>query len=608
MKKFSIVLIAIALTALIVLGVTMIGAQDSQIPTPRSIPGTVTNDRPIKYEKGNYGGTVIFPDYGGDPKTYNMTQANETSSTGLIYRFLISLLDYDEDKGEWRIFPGDLRKGKTGPGYTIEKGKDGQQIITFYLRKDIFWTNGSPMTADDWVWYWNWIETNGDIYTAGYPGTWIELPNGEEEQIFAKKIDRLTFQLIYPRVLGEPELNAGFTPMPKHILEPIFESEGANGVAQLWGVDTPVDELIGNGPWILEKYEQNSTTVLKRNSRYFKKDEWQNRLPYLDQLINKITSDLNASLLLFQNKEVDLINFQNKDFKQMVENAEREDYTVWNGGPTTGFEFVSFNQNPNSSNLKGSPKLEWFTSKEFRTACSLLIDREAIISQVYEGLAEPDVTYFHKASPYYDRNTTFNPEYNVKKALRILEGIGIRDRNGDGIAEDSKGNIIKFEILTNSGNTIRERLVSIIANEWRTYGMDVTATPIDFNVLVGKLMDSFDWDCVMIGLTGGQFPLTGENVYPSSGNLHLWHPKQAEPATKWEEAVDKLFKMAKYEPDFEKRKKYTNEMFSIMYEEMPFIPLVRKYSFLAIYNKFGNVKWDVWAGIGDSNSVRLFTK
>jgi peptide/nickel transport system substrate-binding protein len=608
MKKISIFIIVIALTALIIFGVTMIGAQSTNIPTPRSIPGTVTNKRPIKYDKGSYGGNLVLPDYGGDPKTYNVTQANETSSTGIIYRFTISLMDFDEDLGKWEVIPGDHKKGKAGKGYDIEVNSKGEQIVTIYLRKDISWTDGTPMTADDWVYYYNWIETNGDIYTPGYPGTWIELPNGEEEQIYAKKIDRLTFQMVYPRVLGEPELNASFAPMPKHIIEPIFQAKGADGIKQMWGIETPVQQLIGNGPWILEKYEQNSNTIFKRNSRYFQKDEWQNRLPYMNQITNKITSDLNVSLLLFQNKEVDLINFQNKDFKQVLENAEKDDYTVWNGGPTTGFEFVSFNQNPNSKNLKGRPKFDWFTSKKFRTAMSLLIDREAIITQVFEGLAEPDTTYFHKASPYYDRNVTFNPEYNVKKAIKILEDMGIRDRNGDKIAEDDKGNEIRFELLTNSGNTQRERIVAIITSEWRTYGIYATATPMDFNVLVGKLMDSFDWDAVMIGLTGGQFPLTGENVYPSNGNLHLWNPKQSSPATKWEAEVDRLFKLAKYEPDFELRKDYTNEMFSIMYEEMPFIPLVRPYSFLAIYNKFGNVYWDVWAGIGDSNSIRLFTK
>jgi len=605
-RSLKIISLCILLLILVAVLSTLISAQTT-IPKPKDIPGTVIVTRPIKYEKGKYGGTFINADYSGDPKTFNVAKANETSSTGLIYRFLTSLMTFDYDTGKWRVYVGDESKGSAGKGYDMEV-KGEKQILTFYLAKDVFWSDGKPMTADDWVYYYNEIECNEDIYTAGYPGTMVTLPNGEEVQIKAEKIDKYTFRLVYPRVMGEPELQASFAPMPKHIIEPVMKKEGVDGFNKLWGITTPVKNLIGNGPWLLEKYEQNVSTIFKKNDRYFKKDEWSNKLPYIDKIINKIVADLNTTLLLFQSKEVDMYSVENKDFQQIVKNAQKDGYTVWNGGPTTGFEFVSFNQNPNSKALKGKPQFKWFTSKEFRTAMSFLIDRENIITQIFEGLAEPDITYFHKASPYFDKNITFDPEYNVKKATEILEKIGIRDRNGNGVAEDNEGNEIKFELLTNSGNSTREKIISNIAKEWGTYGIKATPTPIDFNVLVGKLMDSYDWESVMIGLTGGSFPLSGENVYPSTGNLHLWYPKQGKPATKWEEKVDDLFYKAKYEPNFKKRKDFTNQMFAVMYEEMPFIPLIRKYSFLAIYNKWQNVNWDVWADIGDDNQQRLFVK
>jgi peptide/nickel transport system substrate-binding protein len=608
MKRKSI-FILIAVLIVFAVAATVITAQESNIPKPRNIEGTVITERPIVYEKGSYGGTMTAADYAGDPKTFNGTQANETSSTDLINRFHIYLVDFNDDTGEWFVIPGDESKGSAGPGYDMEVTDDGKQILTFYLRKDIYWTDGARMTADDWVYYWNTIECNEDIYTPGYPGTWVTLEDGSEEQIKAEKVNRYTFRFVYPRIIGEPELQASFQPMPKHIIQPEFEDRGAEGIAQLWGLDTPVENIVGNGPWVLTKYEQGSTTVFERNERYFEKDEWNNRLPYLDKWVNKITADLNATLNLFKGKEVDFYGVDNKNFKQIVEDAEAEGYTVYNGGPATGFSFMSFNQNPDSELLKGTPKLGWFTNRDFREAMSLLIDREAIITQVYDGLAEPDTTYFHKASHYFDSNVQFTADYNVKKAQSLLEGIGIRDRNGDGIAEDADGNNIEFEITTNSGNTTRENIISIVSNEWNTYGISATPSPIDFNVLVGKLLDSFDWECVMISLTGGQFPLTGENVYPHTGNLHMWNPKQDmdNPASEWEKQVTDLFYQAKYEPDFETRKYLLNEMFSIMYEQYPFIPLVRQYSFLAIYDEWKNVKWDVWNGLGGSNNKRLFS-
>jgi len=588
-------------------GKTPIEKKTSLIPAPKKIQGTILNTRPIVYKKGTQGGTLVLPDYGGDPKTFNNTQANETSSTDIIGRFLIGLMDFEEDTGVWRVIPGDYSKGKDGSGYDMTVLETGEQILTFYLRNDIYWSDNTRMTAEDWVWFYNNIECNEDV-AAGYPSTLITLDDGSKKQIQAKLLDTFTFQLIYPRVLGEPELQASFVPMPKHILEPVFKDKGAEGIKQLWGIDTPINNLIGNGPWSLNKYEPGSLSSFKRNERYFEKDDWNNKLPYLDGITNRIVADVNLTLALFQNGEVDSLGIQNSDFKTVVESAEAKGYTVWNGGPATGFDFISFNQNPNSDNLKGKPKLKWFTSREFRKAMSLLINRETLILQVFNGLAEPDTTYFHKASPYYDPKIVFDPEYNVQKALSMLEKIGIRDRNGDGIAEDEKGNNIAFELTTNTGNNDREAIINIVAKEWQTYGIKVTPNPMDFNLLVGKLMDSFDWDAVMIALTGDQFPLGGENVYPSNGNLHLWYPNQSKPSTEWEAKVDELFKKAKYEPDFQKRKDYTNQMFKVMYDEMPFIPLARQYIFNAVYNKWDNIFWDVWSRMGDTNQKRLFLK
>jgi len=61
-------------------------------------------------------------------------------------------------------------------------------------------------------------------------------------------------------------------------------------------------------------------------------------------------------------------------------------------------------------------------------------------------------------------------------------------------------------------------------------GHEGQLVPVEFNTLVNKLMSSFDWDMVMIGLTGGVSRIR-QNVWHSSGGLHLWDPRQKIPAT-----------------------------------------------------------------------------
>lgn len=579
----------------------------SNIPTPQHINFTKTIQRPIMYQKGASGGTFIMGEYSGDPKTFNVILASENTSTDLIRRIQISLMNYNEDIGKWYVYPGNRDKGANKSGYDIEITNDNKMILTVYLRNDIYWTDGEKMTAEDWVWFWNNVYTDKFISPAGYNKASVTMEDGHTEIIKTELIDSETFKFIFPRAIAEPELSANFSPMPKHILKPIIDSEGIEALTKLWGVDTPVSELVTNGPWILTKYIHNSSIIFKSNPNFFLKDLWGNQLPYLDKLIINIVPDMSTLYLNFIGKDIDTYYVNNSDFKRIVEKADEKDYTVWNGGLAPDTEFITFNQNIKSDHLKDSPKRNWFIHKEFRQAMSYLIDRKTITNQVFSGLAQPSNTYLSQASSYYNPDVSCDTDYNPDKALKLLSKIGIRDRNGDGKSEDKDGNTIKFEILTNYGNTQREKIMGVIANEWRTYGITANPSPIEFNVLVTKLTQSFDWDCVLISFEGGLYPFD-DNLYLSNGSMHLWHPMQTEPVTEWEKEVDKLYREAKYEADKEFRKELIDDMYDILYEEMPLIPLVRKYTFRAVYNEWGNTHWDVWTEVGGKNNIRVFKK
>ncbi len=579
----------------------------SKIPTPKKIEGTTTNKRPFKWEKGKQGGILTLGDYSGDPKTFNIIIANEETSINVIRRFLISLMEYNVDTGEWSVYAGNHNKGNKGKGYDMNITDDNQQILTFYLRDDIFWSDGTQMDAEDWVWYWNNVYCDSLISPSGYKATTIVMENGDERHIKAEKIDTYTFRLIYPRPVGEPELIANISPMPKHILKPYIDSKNYDGLFKLYGIDAPIETIIGNGPWLLTKYIQNESLIFMPNKRFFIKDDWGIPLPYIESLIINIVPDTNALYLSFAGKNIDTYYIQNKDFKQLIEGAEANNYSVWNGGLVPELEFISFNQNVESKRLKDTPKAQWFTKKEFRQAMSYLIDRETISKQIHSGLAEQDNTYITTASPYFNSDIVLDNRYDPQKSLNLLEAIGIRDRDGDNILEDENKNKIKFELNTNAGNQEREKTISILSSEWKTFGILANPSPIEFNVLVTRLTSSYDWDCVLISLDNGLFPLD-DNLYLSSGNVHLWNPRQESPSTKWEASIDNLFKKAKYEPDFDKRKKLIGNMLSILYEELPLIPIVRRYSFRATYNKWKNVNWDIWTEIGGYNNLRIFKK
>ena len=120
--------------------------------------------------------------------------------------------------------------------------------------------------------------------------------------------------------------------------------------------------------------------------------------------------------------------------------------------------------------------------------------------------------------------------------------------------------------------------------------------PVEFNTLVNKLMSSFDWDMAMIGLTGGVEPHFGQNVWRSSGGLHLWDPRQEAPATIWEKRMDEIYDQGARELDENKRKVLYDEFQRIVADQLPVVYTVLNMDMYAVRNKFGNLKPTVNGG------------
>ncbi|MBU4141012.1 MAG: ABC transporter substrate-binding protein, partial [Candidatus Omnitrophica bacterium] len=166
---------------------------------------------------------------------------------------------------------------------------------------------------------------------------------------------------------------------------------------------------------------------------------------------------------------------------------------------------------------------------------------------------------------------------------------GFFDRDKDGIVEDRAGNDVEFNLFTNSGNTQRVQIANIVRKDLESIGFKVHFMQLEFNNLVIKLNSTYDWNAVILGLTGGIEPHFGNNVWQSSGHLHMWYPRQEKPATSWERRIDDIFNRAVQELNKEKRKKLYDEWQEIVAENVPFIYTVLPDSLFAVRNKFGNL-------------------
>ena len=529
------------------------------------------------------GETASFSKYGGqlvlsttsDPKTFNDITAQETSSslvTSYIFEGLVRL-------------NAQTLKPEPNLAESWEVSEDGLTWI-FHLRRDVRWNDGQPFTAEDVVFTFNDL-----IYNLDIPNSSRDIFTIDGKIFDVKKIDDYTVQFILPIKFAPFLMGMNQSILPKHKLQKAVEEKK---FMTTWGIDTAPQEIIGTGPFNLMEYVPGQRLVFVRNPYYWKKSAAGEPLPYLKKIIYLIVQSADVEMLKFKDGELDYIDLRAMDYPLIKPLEKKGNFTVYNAGPGFGTNFIAFNQNRDSNPKTGRPfiepkKLSWFTNIHFRRAVACAIDKKKIIEIVMNGLGYPqEAAMSPSAGFFYNPNVT-RYEYDPAKAKAILKEAGFFDRDGDGFIEDPNGSTVEFNLNTNAGNTERMDIAAIIRQDLEELGMKVNFLPLEFNNLVSKLNSTFNWDAIMIGLTGGIEPHFGKNVWSSDGTLHMWYPHQKSPATEWERRIDEIFSQGVQELDENKRKVLYDEFQKIVSDELPVIYTVLASRIFAVRNKFGNL-------------------
>jgi peptide/nickel transport system substrate-binding protein len=322
-------------------------------------------------------------------------------------------------------------------------------------------------------------------------------------------------------------------------------------------------------------------------------------------------------LLSFRSGDLDAIGdvrpLRPEYFELLKREEERGKFTVYTGGEWSGTTFITFNLN-RGQNAQGQPlvdpiKSRWFNTLEFRQAIAYAINRPRMINNIFRGISEPQDSPISVQSPYY-----LSPEqglkvydYDLDKARQLLQSVGFKfDPNGQ--LFDADGNRVRFSFLTNSGNEIREAIGSQIRSDLAQIGIQVDFRPINFNTLITRVTNTRDWECFMIGFTGGIEPHGGANLWTSKGGSHLFNlgPQPGEPQitgwqpNDWELEIDRLFTAGARELDEAKRQEIYGNFQQIVQEQLPVIHLVHEIAIVAVRNRIQGLKytglpsWGLW--------------
>lgn len=498
-----------------------------------------------------------------DPKTFNPVTSVDSASSDAL----------DE------LFDGLVR---LNPKTTLIEGvlatswehDEAGTTWTFHLRKDVTWHDGVPFTADDVAF------TLEAIFDPKVPNSSKHVLMVGGQPIRAEVVDTHTIKLLLAEPFA-PLLNSiGFGILPKHILGASL----ADGTfAQMWGIDTPPEKIIGTGPYRMSRYVPAQLLHYTRNPTYWMRDENGGALPRLAERTNLIVPDQNTIYLKFLDRQLHVYSPRPEEIDDLRKRTAELDITLDKIGLETGMLFVSFNRNPAHyvKDGKRDPRIDWFTDPKFLQAVAHSADTKSMIQNTYFGYGEAATS---ATSP--ENKLFYNPnlkpyEYDLELAKKLLDEGEYRDRDGDGFREDARGNILEFELSTNAGNQVRERLCSILKEDWTKLGFKVNYRPLEFSTLVEKLSTNFEWDAMVMGFTGGVEPHNGANLLRSSGNLHMWQPNQEKPATSWEAEIDGELAAGSRELDQEKRRVHYWRIQEILHRELPMIQLVRQQRFVA---------------------------
>ena len=522
-----------------------------------------------------------------DPKTFNYVLHQESPNIfGLTYEGLITENPITGKK-----------EAQQAESWTVSEDK---LHLVFTLRQGLKWSDGQPLTVDDVVFTYNELYLNPDIPFNGRDSLRI----GQSKAFpTVRKVNERQVEFIIAEPFA-PFLDAAAYPiLPKHSLEKAVKTKGSNGkplFLRTWGVDTPVQEIIVNGRYKLKNYQTSERIIFEKNPYY-----WRNPLPHIEEVVWSIVESTDTALIQFRSGSLDSIGVPPDYFSLLKREEKRGNFTIYNGGPAYGTTFISFNLNKGSRN--GKPlvdpiKSSWFNMLEFRQAIAYAIDRQRMVDNIFRGLGEKQDSDISKQSPFYDK-TLPGYDYNIEKAKALLLGKGFKYNENQELL-DSKGNRVNFTLLTNAGNKIREAMGTQIKQDLENIGIQVDFSPIAFNVLVDRLISKLDFDCFLIGFTGGNEPHDGINVWLTDGSQHSFNQKpqagippiDGQEFTEWEKEIAQLYIEGARELDFEKRRLIYNKTQQIISEKVPFIYLVNPFSLSAIRNVVQGIQYSALDG------------
>jgi peptide/nickel transport system substrate-binding protein len=397
-------------------------------------------------------------------------------------------------------------------GFTISD--DGMEI-TFNLKKDLKWSDGTPFTSAD-VLYSKYLMA--DLRLSNLAGNFDMV-----QEILTPDDHTVVFKLVKPSYTFVGGIGPWMHILPKHIWEKIDDP----------GKFLNDKDVVGMGPYLLKEAKRGEYYIYEAAGNWFQAPG--GGKPAVDEIVLRVYPDMNAMVLALQSGEIDVtaaaVPF---DSAEMLKSAGLQ----IENNDSLGYIHTSFNT-----------RNEFLADLAVRRALAAAIDKKTILQfaiknegSVMDSIVSPVFVGLGSTSP-----AAKYPSYNPAEAKKYLSDAGYKDTNGNGIVNSPRsGRDVKFNMIYDGSDIVVKNAVEIVYQNYKAIGIDLELLPMEKTTYTGRLR-SLDFDS-WLGGWGTMEILNGDMniVYESTSTMYYYGPPE-KPFTDIDAALDLIKKAGTYD-------------------------------------------------------------
>lgn len=479
LSKSRLTLVAVVLVGLMLSACA--AASPTPIPPTSALPASATSAESTAGSFPTSGPqkpvVIVIPD---EPPSFNAAIVATGYDSLVMHLVLLRLVRTDPNGNVQPQLAAGLPTVDNG-GVTVDEA-NRTMTVTWDLRKDVFWADGKPVTADDVVFTYDAI-TKPELQ-ASLPG--FHLIDSLE------RIDpyrfRIKYNAIYPSYLTQ------FGNMWTAIW-PAHYCDITQGFPQWECARKP----LSNGPYILDEWQSGDRLTFRRNPTYYEPGK-----PAIERLIVLIVPDASVRATMLQKGDADVFPWPSETAADELKAAPN--VVVSTAAQDRWVMHLWFNHAARGETDPVAHPHPVLSDVRVRRAIRMAIDVDPIVKEIYRGYSTPVWTEFFRMP---DSCGIPRPELDPVAAAALLDEAGWQDSDGDGVREchgcttaaESERMSLELIAYSEAGEALH-LAQQLIAEDLQKIGIEVKLSSVEGAVLWATTADggiepSGNWDMTL---------------------------------------------------------------------------------------------------------------